>query len=138
MCCPSPRSSKDGSSQSPSRQIHCGVRQRTGKACHDAREGSALPARLGHRERKTVSQKQAVLSGPGEVSSVPPFSTREPARYQATRIITSVDGDSSQPPNVTRSLIARDGDKRREVYDSDTDLQTSYLEIPPGSFVLLP
>jgi len=85
-----------------------------------------------------LAQEKAPISRQSEVTSVPPFATKEPARYQATRIITSLDGDSSLPPNVTRILIARDGDMRRQDYDSDTDLRTSYLEIPAGSFVLLP
>jgi hypothetical protein len=73
------------------------------------------------------------------MSSVPPFSTKEPDRYQATRIFTRVDGDSGPaPPDVTRIFVAHDGDKRREDYDSDTDFRTSYLEIPAGTFILLP
>ncbi|HXM34601.1 MAG TPA: hypothetical protein VN920_05405, partial [Pyrinomonadaceae bacterium] len=86
--------------------------------------------RLAQRESSTASQ--------GLVSAVPPFSTKEPDRYQAVRIVTSVDGAAGPAPtSVTRILIARDGNRRREDYDSDTDLRTSYLELPSGTYVLL-
>jgi outer membrane lipoprotein-sorting protein len=85
-----------------------------------------------------LAQKQAAPSSPNEVSSLPPFSTKEPDHYQATRIMTSIDNDGVQAPRVTRVLIARQGERRREDYDSDSDLRTTYLEIPAGTFVLLP
>ena len=92
-----------------------------------------------HSRSRRLAQKETVTSSQGLVSAVPPFSTKEPDRYQATRIITSVDGEAGPiPPSVTRILIARDGDRRREDYDGDTDLRTSYLELPSGTFVLLP
>jgi hypothetical protein len=89
----------------------------------------------------SVKQKQTSLSRQGQLVSVPPFVTKEPDRYQALRIITSIDNAGSQmTPSVTRVSIARDGEKRREDYGSDGDavLETSYLETPAGAFVLYP
>lgn len=89
--------------------------------------------------KTSLRREPAKSSNQEQLSSVPPFATKEPDRYQATRIITSVEGDTGQlPPVVTRILIARDGDRRREDYETDSDLPTSYLEIAAGTFVLLP
>lgn len=66
---------------------------------------------------------------------MPPFSTKEPERYQATRIITSVD--STTETVTTKMLIARDGEKRREEYIG-AEATTVFLDIPTGRFVLLP
>lgn len=88
--------------------------------------------------KNSVKRESANSSNQEQLSSVPPFSTREPDRYQAMRVITSVDGDSGTAPSITRILLARDGDRRREDYDSDTDFPTSYLETAAGTFILLP
>jgi len=87
------------------------------------------------RARK-LAQADTSLSSAAQVLSVPPFSTKEPERYQATRIIT-IDGADSTVPNVTTIRIARDGDRRREDYESETELQTSYIETPAVTFILL-
>jgi hypothetical protein len=77
-------------------------------------------------------------------SSTPPFPTKEPERYQATRVIRtgeSSPGSSDLSAVETRSsttFIARDGDKRREEYHSRSGEKIVYLEIPPRRFVLLP
>ena len=65
------------------------------------------------------------------VSTTPPFQTREPERYQATRTITIFT--PSGGTIVTKTLIARDGPLRRE--ESETVV---YLELSEGRFVLLP
>jgi outer membrane lipoprotein-sorting protein len=89
--------------------------------------------------RKAHDQKPATASNQVEPYSIPPFSTKEPERYQATRIITSVEGDAVQTsPTVTKVLIARDGDRRREEYQTATNKSLVYLEIPQGRFVLSP
>lgn len=76
------------------------------------------------------------------ISSVPPFSTKEPERYQATRIITNVEqnetADQSLRTVVNRTKIARDGQKRREEYEPGTDDSLIYLETEVGQFILLP
>jgi outer membrane lipoprotein-sorting protein len=69
------------------------------------------------------------------VSSTPPFQTREPDRYRATRTITTVTADGKTV--VTKTATARAGDMRR----SESEVASKkvvYLEIPAGRFVLLP
>src|SRR6266567_1818601 len=92
--------------------------------------------------KKPTEQKPANFSNQNEVSSVPPFSTKEPERYQATRIITTVEyrngsADSAPETVIAKMLIARDGEKRREEYNS-AEATTVFLDIPMGRFVLLP
>lgn len=69
------------------------------------------------------------------VSTTPPFQTKEPDRYSATRTISvfTKNGDTI----VTKTLIARDGPLRREEHETATD-RIVYLEMPEGRFVLLP
>jgi len=89
--------------------------------------------------KPAVKREQSNNSNQQLFSSLPPFSTKEPNRYQATRIITTDDNEAgAATPRETRVLIARDGDRRREDYDSDADFRTSYLETPAGTFILLP
>lgn len=68
------------------------------------------------------------------VAATPPFKTREPDRYRATRVTTmqAADGESI----VTKTLIARDGDRRRQETETETQ-RRAYLELPEGKFVLL-
>jgi outer membrane lipoprotein-sorting protein len=66
------------------------------------------------------------------VSSTPPFQTKEPDRYRATRTITIVARDGHTL--VSRRLIARDGEMRRQ---DGTDGDTlTYLDLPNGRFLL--
>jgi hypothetical protein len=71
----------------------------------------------------------------GAASSVPPFATKEPERYQATRVVTS-SGDVGA--GESRILVARDGDRRREEYVGGGGERVAYLQLPEGSYVLLP
>ena len=92
------------------------------------------------RLRRIESQKPAI-SAPAnttEFRSVPPFSTKEPERYQATRIISSVENKDEPATLISKTLIARDGDRRREEYESGTKETVVYLEIPEGRFLLSP
>ena len=69
------------------------------------------------------------------VSSTPPFQTKEPDRYRATRTITSVTADGKT--TVTKSSTARDREMRR----TESELASKrlvFLNIPEGMFVLLP
>lgn len=69
------------------------------------------------------------------ISATPPFETKEPERYRATRTITitNASGDTS----VTKNSIARDGELRRD--ESNTEGQkVVYLTLSDGRFVLLP
>lgn len=80
-------------------------------------------------------------NGATEATSLtPPFSTKEPERYQATRVITSsVDGEAAaNGAQGSQTFIARDGDRRREDYESSAGEKISYLQLPNGSYVMLP
>lgn len=86
---------------------------------------------------KSQSDPANTDNAPSEtiVSSTPPFQTKEPERYRATRIITitATDGEST----VTKTQIAKDGDLRR--HESETNSKrVAYLDLPEGRFVLLP
>lgn len=72
-------------------------------------------------------------------SQSPPFATKEPQRYQATRITTSTGGSvaGSAQPTSQRVFLARDGDRRREDYDLD-GVVVSYLELSSAHYALLP
>lgn len=92
--------------------------------------------------RRLNNQKTSVTansSSATELSAIPPFSTKEPDRYQATRIVTSVEylDDSASAPKISRTLIARDGDSRREEYEAGNETVV-LLETPAGRFVILP
>ena len=68
------------------------------------------------------------------VSSTPPFQTKEPERYQAIRTITITTADGKTA--VTKTTIARDGDRRR--HESETlSKRVAYLDLPEGKFALL-
>lgn len=69
------------------------------------------------------------------VSSTPPFQTREPDRYRATRTITTVTAEGKT--SVTKSTIARDGELRWNESEVDSK-RIVYLDQPEGRFVLLP
>jgi hypothetical protein len=92
------------------------------------------------RLRRIESQKPAI-SAPAnttEFRSVPPFSTKEPERYQATRIISSVENKDEPATMISKTFIARDGDRRREEYEPGTKETVIYLDIPVGRFLLSP
>lgn len=65
------------------------------------------------------------------VASTPPFQTKEPTRYRATRTITIVTPKGEK--TVTTTLVAKDGELRRI-----ESIGMVYLETPQGTFVLLP
>ena len=69
------------------------------------------------------------------VSSTPPFQTREPDRYRATRTITIVTAGGKTV--VTKNSIARDGELRRDESETSSK-RVAYLDGPDGRFVLLP
>jgi hypothetical protein len=64
------------------------------------------------------------------VSTTPPFHTKEPARYRATRTITIITPRGEK--TVTATLVAKEGELRRSESGGIV-----YLETPQGSFVLL-
>ena len=75
-----------------------------------------------------------------DTSTTPPFSTREPERYQWTRVITGVvAGDKAGEPAVSQTVfMARDADKRREDYEILKGVRLTVLRLPEGSYTLYP
>jgi ribosomal protein S10 len=72
------------------------------------------------------------------LTSSPPFSTREPERYQGTRI-TTIEHSGPDPYRTTKTtIIARNGINRREEYETISGVRLIYLENAAGRFVLLP
>ena len=82
---------------------------------------------------RSQTEPTATENTPGEtiVSATPPFQTKEPERYRATRTITITTATGKT--TVTKTLIAKDGERRRNESDG-----TIYLELPEGRFVLIP
>lgn len=76
-------------------------------------------------------------------SKTPPFSTKEPERYEATMVVTgSLGGSTPVIPGVSNLLskemkIARDGDRRRVDYELIPGAKMSDLQTPSGHFMLL-
>lgn len=74
--------------------------------------------------------------------TTPPFSTREPERYQWTRVITGVsmvDKTGGGAPAVSQAVfMARDLDKRREDYEILKGVKLTVLRLPEGSYTLYP
>lgn len=69
------------------------------------------------------------------VSSTPPFQTKEPERYQATRTITIVTPDGKTI--VTTSSNARNGDSRWHE-SQEFSKRVVHLDLPEGRFILIP
>jgi hypothetical protein len=69
------------------------------------------------------------------VSATPPFQTKEPERYRATRTITTVTADGRT--NVTRSSMAKDGELNRLEMEIVSKKQI-FLDLPEGKLLLLP
>jgi outer membrane lipoprotein-sorting protein len=81
--------------------------------------------------------------GTEETLATPPFATKEPEHYQALRVITSSAGKEANSSGAVDSLesqtfIARDGDRRREDYEMPEGTKVSFLQLPNGTYVLLP
>lgn len=104
-----------------------------GAACR--RTGTESNANTGANTNSTVASDNT--------SKTPPFSTKEPDRYQATMVVTgSLGGDSPAIPGVSNLLsremqIARDGDRRRVDYELIPGARMSDLQIPAGHYMLL-
>ncbi|HET6668804.1 MAG TPA: hypothetical protein VFH15_01100 [Pyrinomonadaceae bacterium] len=86
--------------------------------------------------------ENAFTSNPDN-SRVPPFPTREPETYQATRIVTfSQSGPNNiESPTQVRSgkvFLARDGIQRREEFEVGELGSIVFLENVNGRFIILP
>ena len=109
-------------------------RRATPTKCHVILLLSLVPLFAGCRSQNEPSTTP-IVSSETVVSSTPPFQTKEPERYSATRITTIVTADGRTV--VTKSSIARDGEMRRN--ESETvSKSVAYLDVPEGRFVLLP
>src|SRR5687768_7071855 len=94
------------------------------------------------RSSDRSSHRTTFDSNPGNFS-VPPFPTKEPESYQATRVITFTEAVSEQidvaaPQRTTRAMLARSGEHRREEYEAGPIRTIVYLENAAGRFVLVP
>jgi len=82
------------------------------------------------------SQNDSPATSPNTlVSATPPFQTREPERYRATRTITNVKANGQT--NVMKHTIAKDGESRR-IEDEFGSVKMIFLFGPQGRFLLLP
>lgn len=69
------------------------------------------------------------------ISATPPFQTKEPERYRATRTITNVTTDGRT--RVTTYAIARDGEFRR--FEAEfVSVRLIFVQGPEGKFILVP
>ena len=69
------------------------------------------------------------------VSATPPFQTREPERYRATRTITNTNANGQT--NVTKISIAKDGEFHR-IESEFFAARMIFVNGPQGQFTLLP
>jgi hypothetical protein len=78
-----------------------------------------------------------------DISRTPPFSTKEPERYQWTSVTTVSPGDQATPAeaqavtSTSRVFIARDGDLRREDYELTPGVNISFLQLRGAHYRLL-
>ncbi|HVG34453.1 MAG TPA: hypothetical protein VM911_15390 [Pyrinomonadaceae bacterium] len=104
---------------------------------------SAACKRTGTESNANTGANGNSTAASDNTSKTPPFSTKEPERYQATMVVTgSLGGDSPAIPGVSNLLsremqIARDGDKRRVDYELIPGSRMSDLQTPAGHFMLL-
>ncbi len=78
-----------------------------------------------------------------EISTTPPFSTKEPERYQATMLIRGSLGEGAGVQGMSglttkEMLIARDGDRRRVDMELFPGMKVSYLQTATGTYMLVP
>ncbi len=79
----------------------------------------------------------------GETSTTPPFSTKEPERYQARMVTAGSLGEKSNIPGMSllttkEVLVARDGGRRRMDAEPLPGMKIAYLQLPSGTYVLVP
>lgn len=79
----------------------------------------------------------------GEISTTPPFSTKEPERFQAKMVIHGSLGEGSNIPGMTELkmteiLITRDGERRRVDTELFQGMKVSYLQLSSGLYLLVP
>ena len=86
------------------------------------------------------TRQDSEIAGSGSTklkpAETPPFATKEPERYQALRTITS--STSASTVTISKTIIARAGNKRYEEYQTTAGERLVYLETGSGKFLLLP
>lgn len=91
------------------------------------------------RTRVENSANANATSAVDDAQTTPPFQTKEPERYQWTRVITGVAAGKANEPAVSQQVfMARDGDKRREDYEILPGVKLTALRLPEGSYTLYP
>lgn len=91
------------------------------------------------KRASVTNTENAAAAGAGDESTTtPPFSTKEPERYQWTRVITVAAGADNQAGVPSSVFMARDGDRRREDYEILQGVKLSVLRLPEGSYTLYP
>ena len=112
-------------------------RKRSGKISRRMLASSSACALLLIASACSQTQKVSTETNANEtvISSTPPFETKEPERYSATRTITTVNATGETV--VTKNSVARDGERRRDEHELASQ-QVVYLTLPDGRFLLLP
>lgn len=89
--------------------------------------------------RTASDSPEGVESKAKTVSTIPPFITREPQRYRATRtVLVTETSDGVTTTRKTVTTVARDEGNRREEYQSDDGRKVIFVENDDGKFVLDP
>jgi outer membrane lipoprotein-sorting protein len=89
----------------------------------------------------TSSQPTNSNSNNPTFNASPPFSTKEPDRYGATRVVTVAESATDNSVNKTQTtsvLIVRDGNQRREEYEAGALGRLVFMENRAGRYIILP
>jgi hypothetical protein len=106
-----------------------------------------LLANASCKKSEVASNQNSVAAnangGTEETLTTPPFATKEPERYQALRVITSstgveANGQGAADSSSNQTFIARDGERRREDYETPAGTKISFLQLSNGIYLLLP
>jgi hypothetical protein len=95
------------------------------------------------RSQVAGNSNDAGPSTAGETSTTPPFTTKEPERYQATIVTKGSLGESAKTQGMADSrasemLVARDGEKRRLDVELLPGLKVTYLQQAGQTYMLAP
>jgi hypothetical protein len=103
---------------------------------------ASAACRRSNVESNTNTDNSSVAAS--ETSATPPFSTKEPERYQWTSVTTVTLGDQASPAGATPAntttsqvFVARDGELRREDYELTPGMKVSFLQLAGGRYRLL-
>jgi hypothetical protein len=104
---------------------------------------SAASCKRSEKAGNANEEGAAVRKTASETTGPPPFSTKEPERYQAKMVLTSGLGEESNIPGMkglatAETLITRDGEKRRVDTEIVRGMKVSYLQLASGRYMLVP